>query len=242
MILAAPAAPERYGYRPDRKRITIATLVTTLIHVAILFAFLSWPGTVKQQRRTSPLTVTLLPLAPPARAEVEPVRRQKTMSVPHRSPIAPPMQTPLLPSAPAVLAPVTPLPTAALTTPMPSPPVTPVAQSALDASPPSPPTRSAGKDSWEARVVARLESLKRFPPAARSQRDQGVATVRFRVNRQGILLSSSLEGTSGSRLLDQEALATVARAEPYPPIPSGRPNEIEVIVPIEFFLGRHRNG
>jgi protein TonB len=117
----------------------------------------------------------------------------------------------------------------------------PVANSAPDVAPPSPPTQSAGKDSWEARVVACLESLKRFPPAARSRRDQGVATVRFRVNRHGTLLSLSLEASSGNRLLDQEALATVARAEPYPPIPAGRPDEIEVVVPIEFFLGSRRS-
>lgn len=242
MILAVPAASERYGCRPDRKRFTVAFLVTTLIHVAILFAFLSWHVAVKQHQ-PPPLTVTLLPLRPPARAEPEPVRRQKTKPVSHTSPIALPMQAPLLPSAPPALVPVAPpLPTGVLTTPMPPPPVMPVAGYAPDAAPSTPLARSAGKDSWEARVATRLESLKRFPPAARSRRDQGVATVRFRVNRHGTLLSASLEASSGSRLLDQEALATVARAQPYPPIPAGRPDEIEVMVPIEFFLGRHPNG
>lgn len=245
MILAVPAASKRYGYQPDRKRFYVAFLATTLIHGAMLFTFLTWHVAVRRQppTPTPTLTVALLPLSPPERAEPKPVQPQMAKPVSLKPPVARPMQTPLFPSAPAALASVMPtLPAEELAAPMPSPPVEAVTESAPDTAPSSPPTQPAGKDSWEARVAARLESLKRFPPAARSRRDQGVATVRFRVNRQGILLSSSLEGSSGSPLLDQEALATVTRAQPYPAIPAGRPDEIEVVVPIEFFLGSHRSG
>jgi len=241
-ILPLPSASERYGYQPDRKRFASALLVTALIHVAMLSAFLAWHVEVRVQPPAPPLTVTLLPLSPPARAEPEPVRRQKATPISREPPVVQPMRTPSLPSAlPALVPAPPPLPAEASTTPTLPVPVMPVANSAPDVAPPSPPTQSAGKDSWEARVVACLESLKRFPPAARSRRDQGVATVRFRVNRHGTLLSLSLEASSGNRLLDQEALATVARAEPYPPIPAGRPDEIEVVVPIEFFLGSRRS-
>ncbi|KQM22177.1 TonB family protein [Novosphingobium sp. Leaf2] len=239
-ILPGPNASERYGYRPDRKRFASAFIVTTLTHVALLFALLTWHVAVRRQPQMPPLTVTLLPLSPPAQVEPKPVQRQKAKLVAGKPPVARPMQTPLPPSPPAEISPVA--PTLPAGPPIVSPATLPVAASSPDTAPSSPPVRSAGKDSWEARVVARLESLKRFPPAARSRRDQGVATVRFRVNRQGGLLSSSLEGSSGSRLLDLEALATVARAQPYPPIPAGRPDEIEVVVPIEFFLGTRRRG
>jgi protein TonB len=54
--------------------------------------------------------------------------------------------------------------------------------------------------------------------------------------RQGHVLSSSIARSSGSRILDSEAQATLARAEPLPAIPAGRPDEIEILVPIEFFM------
>lgn len=71
MILAAPVASERFGYQPARKRFA-ASLVATLIHVAMLLAFLTWHGTVRVRPPTPSLTVTLLPLSPPARAEPYP--------------------------------------------------------------------------------------------------------------------------------------------------------------------------
>ncbi|WP_084253364.1 energy transducer TonB family protein [Sphingomonas pituitosa] len=230
----------RHGYQPHRQRAAAAMLGMTPVAVGVVLAFLPWHGMVTARPVAPPLTVTLLPLPSPSRAEPKPVRHQQATSAPAKPVVAQPMQRQarqLAPSpAPAPVVPV--IPTIAVGTPTPVPPAAPVANPAPEAAPTSPPAQSAGKDSWEARVVARLESLKRFPPAARSRRDQGVATVRFRVNRQGALLASSLVGTSGSRLLDQGALATVARAQPYPPIPVGRGDEIELVVPIEFLLGR----
>jgi TonB family protein len=70
---------------------------------------------------------------------------------------------------------------------------------------------------------------------------QGVATIRFRLDRQGHVLSSSIARSSGSKILDAEALATLARAEPLPAIPADRPDQIELLVPVEFFLlGGHQ--
>ncbi|WP_343617421.1 TonB family protein [Novosphingobium sp.] len=242
MIPAMPPAPAHYGQQADRKRFAAAFSKTALIHIAALLALLTWHVATDMPPSKPHLTVTMLPASPPAPPAPKPVRQEKVKPVTSKAPAMRPVQSPQLPPALAAVVPVALAPAAvALAPPMPSPPPMPVAASAPAATPPSPPVSTTGKDSWEARVVARLESLKRYPPAARSRRDQGVAKVRFRVNRQGHLLSSSLESSSGSRLLDQEALATVARAQPFPPIPAGRPDEIEVVVPIEFFLGRHPN-
>lgn len=240
MILPLPSVSERSGYQPDRKRFASAFLVTTLIHVGMLAGFLTWHETTKVRAPAPPLIVTLEPLERPAATRREPAKPRKTKPrmITHQI-MRPAVAPPPLASAPPALLPVTPTLPAATTPPqMPALAATPVARSAPGLALASPPARSAGKDSWEARVVARLESLKRYPAAARSRRDQGVATVRFRVNRQGTLLSSSLEISSGSRLLDHEALATVERGQPYPPIPAGRPDEIEVVVPVEFYLSR----
>ncbi|HBS54681.1 MAG TPA: hypothetical protein DEA38_03005 [Stenotrophomonas sp.] len=42
---------------------------------------------------------------------------------------------------------------------------------------------------------------------------------------------------SGRTLLDDEALATLARAAPLPPPPASLPGDpLEVVVPVSFFL------
>lgn len=231
-------ASGRHGYQPDRKRTVAAMLGMAPVAVGMVLAFLPWHGVVTARPVAPPMTVTLLPLPASPRAEPRPVRHPQATAARARPMVAraPQTQTPPVAPAPAPLVPAPPAIAAAPSVPAPPAPL--VASPAPAAAPASPPARAPGKDSWEARVVARLERFKRFPPAARSRRDQGVATVRFRVDRQGALLSASLVGTSGSRLLDQEALATVARAQPYPPIPADRADAVELVVPIEFLLGR----
>lgn len=84
--------------------------------------------------------------------------------------------------------------------------------------------------------MARLERVKRYPSAARVRRIQGVAYVRFRVDRQGRLLFATLQRSSGNALLDEAAMDTIRRAQPFPAIPDDRPTEIEISVPVEFYL------
>ncbi|WP_313440412.1 energy transducer TonB [Novosphingobium sp.] len=47
---------------------------------------------------------------------------------------------------------------------------------------------------------------------------------------------SSLGRSSGSIFLDRAALETIRRAQPLPAIPEGKPDELELSVPVEFFL------
>lgn len=85
-------------------------------------------------------------------------------------------------------------------------------------------------------MLARLESVKRYPSAARVRRIQGVTFVRFRATRSGDVIFARLERGSGSDVLDRAAIETVRRARPLPAIPSDRPDEIEIVVPVEFYL------
>ena len=85
-------------------------------------------------------------------------------------------------------------------------------------------------------MLARLEKFRRYPGAARSARQQGVVYIRFRMNRGGRVLSSSLVRSSGFPALDQAALETLRRADPLPKIPADRPDEIELSVPVEFYI------
>lgn len=117
----------------------------------------------------------------------------------------------------------------------------PVPETTAPKSIPAPPARQASSNadlSWEALIMARLEKHRRYPAAARSRGEQGVAFVTFRMNREGHVLSSRISRSSGSARLDQAALETLKRADPLPPIPNDKPSELELTVQVEFFVGR----
>jgi protein TonB len=95
----------------------------------------------------------------------------------------------------------------------------------------------AATASWRDLVVARLQAAKRYPSAAQSRREQGVATVSFSVDRNGRVLSRHLIRSSGSSTLDEEVLSMVMRAQPLPSFPAAMTQSvISLSVPIRFSL------
>ena len=84
-----------------------------------------------------------------------------------------------------------------------------------------------------------IERNKRYPPAAQSRREEGVVQLIFSLDRKGRVLASRVAKTSGFAALDEEAMALVRRAQPFPPPPpelAGDP--VAVTVPIRFNLRR----
>ncbi len=66
-------------------------------------------------------------------------------------------------------------------------------------------------------------------------RQSGTVLVRFTVGPKGQLLSRQVERSSGSKLLDEAALAALDRASPFPPMPETlAQGPIEVQVPFKF--------
>jgi periplasmic protein TonB len=65
----------------------------------------------------------------------------------------------------------------------------------------------------------KIESYRRYPRSARKNKIEGISTVTFVVLSNGITRNIKLEGSSGYSMLDEEALKTIKRAEPFPPIP-----------------------
>ncbi|AJA11192.1 hypothetical protein SKP52_21690 [Sphingopyxis fribergensis] len=106
------------------------------------------------------------------------------------------------------------------------------------AAPPADQASSNSEATWEALLLAHLERYRRYPAAARARREQGVAHVRFRMTRDGQVLSSEIIRSSGSSALDRAALDTLRRAQPLPAVPATRPAPLELAVPVEFFLNR----
>lgn len=100
---------------------------------------------------------------------------------------------------------------------------------------PSPAARAAAPAilSWQHRLFAQLERHKRYPPQAHGK--LGEARLAFSIDRQGRVLASHIVHSSGSDVLDEEALALVKRAEPLPPPPAGIPDDqLSFVVPIRY--------
>jgi protein TonB len=72
---------------------------------------------------------------------------------------------------------------------------------------------------------------------ARSQRLEGVATVHFILAPDGRVLSSRLGKSSGHVILDDEVMAMLKRASPFPDRPKNvRQDNLSLTVPIQFSL------
>jgi protein TonB len=94
------------------------------------------------------------------------------------------------------------------------------------------------RPNWEGTILAHLERFRRYPARARAARQQGTITVRFRMNKAGMVLSSAIVKRSGYYDLDQAALDTLKRAQPLPAIPADMGDEVELTIPVEFQLRR----
>jgi periplasmic protein TonB len=99
------------------------------------------------------------------------------------------------------------------------------------------PNTSNAVPTWKTQILALLERNKRYPEAAQSRREQGVAQVFFSLDRQGRVIGSRVVRSSGASVLDEEALALLRRAQPFPPPPRELPGErVDLTVPIRFNL------
>jgi periplasmic protein TonB len=100
-------------------------------------------------------------------------------------------------------------------------------------SPVSGPPSSAALKFQEAllRHVARYQ---RYPNAARALHLEGKVDTQFAMSRDGTLLGVWVRTSSGQAVLDREAIETIRRAQPLPPIPPGLPDRLNIHVQLAF--------
>jgi protein TonB len=99
------------------------------------------------------------------------------------------------------------------------------------------PHTSNALPTWKTKILALLERNKRYPEAAQSRHQQGTAQVFFSLDRQGRVVDSRVVHSSGTSALDEEALALLRRAQPFPPPPPELPGQrVDLSVPIRFNL------
>jgi periplasmic protein TonB len=86
---------------------------------------------------------------------------------------------------------------------------------------------------WQQAIVARLARFQRYPAQAKGA--TGVVSLSFSIDRQGHVLNSKIIKSSGSAVLDAEALSLMTRAAPLPPPPAAVPDtDLTFVLPIRF--------
>lgn len=234
-LVARPISIEPHGYAPPRERRIVAFAVTSCIYALTAAGlFLSFETKAPPMRPTSPLVVNLLPLASPPETPPKPKEATEPVEKQNRKPSPPRVEPILRPIAPVVSLPSPQPQQIEASAPTPSQPETAAPKTAP--APSAPRVSSNAPDTWEGRVLARLQKFRRYPGGARAARQQGVVYIRFRMNRDGHVLSSEIVRSSGYLALDKAAVETLRRADPLPRIPADRPEEIELAVPVEFHM------
>ena len=96
------------------------------------------------------------------------------------------------------------------------------------------PAPSSAKVTFRTELLRHIARYQRYPRAAERQHLQGTVHTVFSMKRDGKVLSVWVSTSSGQPTLDQEAIDTIRRAQPLPPIPAALPDTIKVDVSLGF--------
>ncbi|WFU22141.1 TonB family protein [Bradyrhizobium sp. CB1717] len=84
-------------------------------------------------------------------------------------------------------------------------------------------------------LLRHVSRYQRYPKAASAMHLEGkVVDTQFAMARDGTLLGVWVRTSSGQLLLDKEAIETIRRAQPLPPIPPELPDRLNIHLELEF--------
>ncbi|MBI5183435.1 MAG: energy transducer TonB, partial [Nitrospinae bacterium] len=84
-------------------------------------------------------------------------------------------------------------------------------------------------------VKQRIEDVRRYPLVAKRQGIEGVVYLNFIILSDGLTQDVKIIHSSDSKILDDEAVATIKRANPFPPIPKEiSTSQVEMEISIVF--------
>ncbi|MEW5767966.1 MAG: energy transducer TonB [bacterium] len=92
------------------------------------------------------------------------------------------------------------------------------------------------RDSFFHLVKKKIEAVKSYPGWAKRQGFEGVVKVEFTIRQEGEIDNIRIVKSSGYRILDKAALATIKRACPFPKPPSDLGEKLKITVPIVYRL------
>ena len=194
-----------------------AFLVTVLIHVGVVLAFL--------------VAVQVAPAIKAPPALMIQLEKPKTDTLDLKAP-PPALIRPTIVSAPPPDVVIQTQPRAIVA----APPVAEPAAPALHA-PVAQKGEGDGQASFESRVLAHINRFKQYPSSARKAHIEGVVMLHFVMDANGHVTLADIQKSSGWPVLDNEALAMIQRAQPLPALPADFPTRtLNAVVSIEFSL------
>jgi TonB family C-terminal domain len=97
---------------------------------------------------------------------------------------------------------------------------------------------SSAASNFQHQLLNHIENYRRYPMEARQNQQEGSVELLFAMDRNGFVLGVWVKKTSGSLVLDREAVATVLRAQPMPTIPDALPAPLNITLPMVFTLNQ----
>ena len=242
MSIAMTSGTANGGASADAPAWRAGTIFAVALHAGLAAAIVYSQFGAKEEFEpiSSAITLDLAPLAsaPPQHVTNLPEGPAVEEQEPEEEVVEPLPEPPLpQPSEVALPEPVArPQPRREATAPAASPlPPAPTTAAPVNAAPSV--ADAAAMPSYTALVLAHLKRHQQYPRAAMRRNLTGEVAVSFRVDRQGNVLSQSILNGSGHEILDREALATITRANPMPPVPADITSSTVILnIPIRFEL------
>lgn len=222
-------------------RLWVASAIVVLgLHAAGATMLVTWHDPVSFGVPSDAIVIDLAPYSPPSDTveDIAPGPKQE-----EEAPPPPPKQEKVeekieekvdVPPSPAPAVAALPPPEPVNPKP-PEPTPAPVAPAPATTAPPRAHASKAEIESWEGHVRTQLERNKSYPESARARGERGVVELAFSIDREGHVLSSTIVKSSGYPALDEETIAAVRRAQPFPVPPAGFGGaRFDFTVPIKF--------
>jgi protein TonB len=227
--------------RVDLRLWVASAAVILALHASAGLLLLNWHDPLTGDEGTEAIVVDLAPFTGPSadtKHDLAPgPEQQQAAPVPERQPKEPDQKVE------EKIEPPPPVPNADVTLPNETPkePDRPKEQvmppAPVTTAPPPPRPSAAQLASWHRKIAIQLERHKNYPAPAQARHETGVTTVAFTIDREGKVVASRIIRSSGFASLDQETIATVQRAAPFPPPPANLPGPtFDFTVPIQFNL------
>jgi periplasmic protein TonB len=210
--MTALAASDLHNDRRELIRWLVCGLAALLAHAGIAAALMQWRDPVEEgEVGTDAIVVEFQP----EQIQTDPIPDPVEKVEEKQQPLPEEPSEAMLPPKPE---------------PLPEPP-----HEDVPAMAPRPVQARAVLMTWRNQIVTILERNKRYPSDARARGEHGVARLAFSIDRAGHLIASRIVASSGSAALDQETLALVQRAQPFPPPPPELAGA-EMTVPVSFSI------